>query len=175
MNELKTLFQTYARYNQTMNAQIYAACSELSDEQRRRDGGAWFKSIYGTLNHILLTDKAWLGRFTGEPFVAEALDTELFETWDEMRSERAAFDERLIAWIDALEAERLREDLTFQPMSRPGPVTLTLWLAVSHLWNHQTHHRGQATTLMNALGADSGVTDLPTIRAVVAFAGEHPL
>ena len=175
MKELKILFQTYARYNQAMNAQIYVACSKLRDEERRRNGGAWFKSIHGTLNHILLADKAWLGRFTGEPFVVAALDTELFETWDELRSERVAFDERLIAWIDALEAERLRENLTFQPMSRPGPVTLPLWLAATHLWNHQTHHRGQATTLMNALGADSGVSDLPAIGAVAAFAGEHPL
>ena len=175
MNELKTLFQTHARYNSTMNAQVYAACSGLSDEQRRRDMGAWFKSIHGTLNHILLCDKLWLGRLGGEPFSAPALDFELFETWDELRRERELFDERLIAWIDALEVERLREDVTFQPMSRPESVTLPLWLCVSHLWNHQTHHRGQATTMMNALGADSGATDLPALASVATFVDEHPL
>lgn len=175
MNELKTLFQTYARYNQAMNAQLYAACSELCDEERRRDMGAWFKSIHGTLNHILLCDKLWLGRFTGEPFWAASLDSELFAAWDELQAEREAFDERLIAWIDALEAERLPHSLTFEPMSRPGPVTLPLWLAVSHLWNHQTHHRGQATALMNALGADSGATDLPALAPVTQFVAEHPL
>ena len=175
MNELKTLFQTFARYNQTLNAQLYASCSLLSDEQRQRDGGAWFKSIHGTLNHILLTDKMWLGRFVGEPFVVPTLDTELFETWAEMRREREMLDERLIAWIDGIDVERLRENFSFQPMSRPGPVTLPLWLAVAHLWNHQTHHRGQATTLMNALGADSGVTDLPALAPVTEFVAAHPL
>lgn len=175
MDELKTLFQAMARYNQAMNAQLYAACSQLSDEARRRDGGAWFKSIHGTLNHILVADKLWLGRFQGEIFSVPSLDFELFATWDELRAERAAFDERLIAWIDSLEAARLRENLSFQPMSRPEPVTLPLWLAVAHLWNHATHHRGQATTLMNALGADSGATDLPALAPVLEFVGEHPL
>lgn len=175
MNELKTLFQTYARYNQAMNTQIYAACSGLSDEQRRHDGGAWFKSIHGTLNHILLCDKLWLGRFGGAPFSVPALDFELFETWAELRSERELFDEKLMAWIDGLEAARLGEELKFQPMSRPEPIAQPLWLCVAHLWNHQTHHRGQATMLMNALNADSGVTDLPVLAPVVAFVGEHPL
>lgn len=175
MNELKVLFQTQARYNQAMNAQIYVACSGLSDEQRRRDLGTWFKSIHGTLNHILLADKVWLGRFSNESFVPPSLDTELFSTWDELKAERAAFDERLVAWIDDLEPERLRETLTFQPMSRPGVHSTPLWLCVAHVWNHQAHHRGQATSLMNALGADSGVTDLLALAPVVEFVAEHPL
>ncbi len=175
MNELKTVFQMMARYNQSMNAQIYQSCSGLSEAERRRDGGAWFKSIHGTLNHILLTDKMWLGRFTSQPFVVAALDTELFATWDQLKAERAVVDERLIVWIDAVPAEHLREDLVYQPLSRPDKMTSPLWLVVAHLWNHQTHHRGQATTLMNALGADSGATDLPVLGSVRAFVSEHPL
>ncbi len=175
MKELKVVFQTFARYNQGMNAQLYAACSQLSDEERRRDGGAWFKSIHGTLNHVLLTDKMWLGRFQSEPFVVPSLDFELFATWAELKAERLACDARLISWVDGLEAGRLREKLSYQPMSRPEPVACPLWLAVAHLWNHQTHHRGQATALMNALGADSGATDLPVFAPVQAFVSEHPL
>ena len=175
MNELKMLFQTLARYSQVMNGQLYTACSALSDEERRRDRGAWFRSIHGTLNHGLLADKVWLGRFTGDPFLVPALDTELFATWDEMRAERERVDEALIAWADGLEPSRLREPFSFQPMSQPNPVQTHLWLAVAHLWNHATHHRGQATTMMNAAGADSGVTDLLALAPVKAFVSEHPL
>ena len=173
MTEMKRLFETMARYNQTMNAQVYAACSGLSDEERRRDRGAWFKSIHGTLNHVLLCDKMWLGRFSGQPFPATSLDMELFESWDELWAERARFDEVLVAWIDNLDAEQLRGELRFTPISRPVEMVMPMWLCVAHLWNHQTHHRGQATALMEAAGADSGVTDLPFVAR--DFVAANPL
>jgi uncharacterized damage-inducible protein DinB len=175
MQEQMVLFQTMARYSAQMNAQLYAACSNLSDEERRRDRGAWFRSIHGTLNHILVADKLWMGRFTGRPFSVAALDSELFETWDELHAERAAFDGVMVDWIDNLKVERLRETLVFRALSRPGEYSRPLWLCVAHVWNHATHHRGQATAMMNAAGADSGVTDLPALESVTAWVDEHLL
>ena len=64
----KTYFTTMARYNRWMNGRVYACCAELSDEERKKDRGAFFESIHGTLNHIILGDLIWIGRFTGKAF-----------------------------------------------------------------------------------------------------------
>lgn len=153
-----------SRYNRWMNEKLYAVCADLSDETRKEDRGAPFKSIHGTLNHLLLTDRAWLGRFTGVPFAASSLDQELYADWDELCRERAKTDADIAAWVAGLTEERLAGDLTFTLMSAPGQVmTLPLWVAATHLFNHQTHHRGQLTTLLEQLGCDFGVTDLPRL------------
>ena len=80
--------KTLAAYNRWMNDRIYAACATLSDEERKRDVGAFFKSIHGTLNHIILGDRVWLGRFTGVPFSVQSLDQELYAEFAELRSQR---------------------------------------------------------------------------------------
>jgi uncharacterized damage-inducible protein DinB len=75
----KTYFVTMARYNLWMNGRIYDCAGQLSDAERKRDRGAFFKSIHGTLNHILLGDRLWLGRFSGEAFTGfSQLDDTLY-------------------------------------------------------------------------------------------------
>jgi uncharacterized damage-inducible protein DinB len=164
----KEFLETMARYNRAMNAQMMDACDGLPDDMRREDRGAWFKSIHGTWNHLLVTDKIWLGRFTGQLFQAPSLDWEMCSSWDELRAQRAACDEEIIAYVEFLLPEQLKQKLEFQPMSRPGRVQLSLWVALAHFFNHQTHHRGQITTLMNQMGLDSGATDLPMLPGVVS-------
>jgi uncharacterized damage-inducible protein DinB len=151
------------RYNRWMNQKLFAACSELSDELRKADRGAFFRSIHGTFNHILLADRLWLGRFSGVPYKAKSLDEELYADWDELRRERERTDADIEAWVNTLSEEKLAEDFHFTRMSDPEPMTRPLWVCALHVFNHQTHHRGQITTLMEQVGCDSGVTDLPVL------------
>lgn len=154
-----------ARYNRWMNDKLYALADTLGDDARKRDGGAFFKSIHGTLNHILLADRVWLARFTGvtspDGFMApgiRALDQELYADFADLRRERARTDDELSAWVVALTPEHLAAPLVF--MRRGQRNEFPLWWAVAHVFNHQTHHRGQITTLLTQQGCDPGVTDL---------------
>jgi uncharacterized damage-inducible protein DinB len=156
----------FARYNRWMNDRLYAVVATLSDEARKRDSGAFFKSIHGTLNHLLLADRVWLGRFTGltvpdgflGPGGIRSLDQELYADFQELRRERAVTDDELSAWVSELTEERLASPLVY--LRRGQRQESPLWWAVAHLFNHQTHHRGQLTTLLTQQGCDPGVTDL---------------
>jgi uncharacterized damage-inducible protein DinB len=155
-----------ARYNRWMNDKLYAAAATLSDEARKRDGGAFFKSIHGTFNHILLADRVWLGRFTGVtvpdgfmgPGGIRTLDQELYADFDELRRERTRTDDELSTWVAGLTRDRLAAPLVF--VRRGQPQESPLWWSVAHVFNHQTHHRGQITTLLTQQGCDPGVTDM---------------
>ncbi|WP_321350042.1 DUF924 family protein [Halopseudomonas oceani] len=149
-----------ARYNQWMNQRLYALCETLEEADRRAPRGAFFGSIHGTLNHILLADNLWMGRFTDQPFSAPALDTELYAGFAELRRAREMMDERIIEWVGTLSPARLAGELRYTSLVNPEPRCYPLWLALTHFFNHQTHHRGQLTTLLSQLGTDPGVTDL---------------
>ena len=152
--------QTMAAYNRWMNERLYALCAELSDEERKRDLRAFFRSIHGTLNHLLLTDRVWLGRFTGKPLKIQGLDQELYAGFAELRRERELTDGALTSWVASLSDAKLAAPFTWAGYSNPQTRTLPLWAVVAHLFNHQTHHRGQLTTLLKQTGRDPGVTDL---------------
>lgn len=171
-------YRTQARYNAWMNDKLYATASQLSDEQRTRDLGAFFRSIHGTFNHLLLTDCMWLARFTrdesflprtsdGRLIPFQSLEQQLYEDFDELRTQRQRLDERLCAWVDTLSEAALQAEMTYQSstgVARRHP----LWIGLSHFFNHQTHHRGQITTLFSQLGKDPGVTDL-----VAMYCADH--
>lgn len=159
MNPL-TYARTMAAYNRWMNERLYESCARLSDAERKRDAGAFFKSIHGTLNHLLLTDRLWLGRFTGEPFAVRSLDQELYADFDELRRERAATDGAIDAWAASLKEADFAGELSYTTIANPAPKRDPFWLDVVHFFNHQTHHRGQLTTLLFQRGVDPGVTDL---------------
>ncbi len=150
-----------ARYNQWMNSRLYELAATLSDKQRKQDMGAFFKSMHATFNHLLLADKIWMGRFTGEPFAAKALNQELYADFADLRAERERMDQRIVQWADAMTLADWQADLRFTPITQPVEKVMPMWLVVTHLFNHQTHHRGQITTLFSQLGIDPGVTDLP--------------
>ena len=174
MSDASVMLQQYralARYNTWMNDKVYRAARSLSNEKRREDLGAFFKSVHGTLNHLLLADRVWMGRFagdkeafasrdvTGNVIVATALSQELYADFDELTQERHRTDESIEAFFDALDAERLSAPFRYQTMAGK-PQEHVFWWALSHFFNHQTHHRGQVTTLLTQLGVDVGVTDL---------------
>ena len=152
--------QTMAAYNRWMNDKLYAACAELSDEERKADRKAFFKSIHGTLNHILLADRVWFGRFIGRPVTVKSFDQELYADFGALRAERASTDQDIEGWAQGLRDEQLAGKLRFTSIVRPESREYDLWVLVAHFFNHQTHHRGQVTALLSQLGRDYGVTDL---------------
>ena len=156
-----------ASYNRWMNQRMYAECAKLSDSERKRNCNAFFKSIHGTLNHLLLGDKIWLGRFTGEPFQVASLDEELHSDFEKLWEDRSATDEVIMGWASSLTDSGLAGDLEYTSIVNPAPRKYEMWLVVAHFFNHQTHHRGQVTTLLSQFGRDFGVTDLIWLPEVV--------
>jgi uncharacterized damage-inducible protein DinB len=152
--------RTMASYNAWMNQKLYALCAGLPDAERRRDRGAFFGSIHATLDHLLYGDLAWLGRFTGEPRELPRLGTPLHADFDALRREREAVDARLVAWAETLAPAWLEAPTRFVSQTDGVLRELPTWTLVVHLFNHQTHHRGQVTTLLSQLGLDVGPTDL---------------
>lgn len=153
------IFRMMAGYNRWMNEKLYALCGELSDEERKRDRKAFFRSIHGTLNHLLLADRSWLGRFTGHPVRFESLAEELYADFDELRRERAKTDAAIEDFCAGLTDERLRSPISYQNVAGKT-FAHPLGPAVLHFLNHETHHRGQITTLLSQLGVDPGETDV---------------
>jgi len=149
-----------AAYNRTMNVAIYAAAARLSDAERKRDLGAFFKSLHGTLNHLLLGDRLWLGRLIGTPTNFPSLGHELYADFPVLRAERGKTDADIEAYMAALTPEILAIPVAYRTMLAPRNVAYGRDIALIHLFNHQTHHRGQATTLLMQLGIDPGATDL---------------
>ena len=152
--------RTMARYNQWMNRKLYELCEAMPDADRKRDAGAFFKSIHGTLNHLLLADRIWMGRFKGEPFAARALDAELYTDFATLRAEREATDGAILAYAAQLTEAVVAGTLHYTSVVSPAPRAIPMALALVHFFNHQTHHRGQLTTLLCQRGIDPGVTDL---------------
>jgi uncharacterized damage-inducible protein DinB len=150
-----------ARYNRWMNQRLYEAAACLSEAQRREDRGAFFKSIQGTLNHIVWGDRIWLNRFTGQPIEGLNPKAGLDDPFETLRARRAALDEELLSWVEGLSSEWLAADFRYFSVALQGWFTRPAWTLVTHLFNHQTHHRGQVTTLLMQFGIDPGVTDLP--------------
>jgi uncharacterized damage-inducible protein DinB len=153
-------FQLMARYNRWMNRKLYAVCADIADADRKKDLGAFFKSVHGTLNHLLYGDRAWLGRFTGQLFVT-VIGQELYADFAELRREREITDAAILAWSENLDPRWLAADFTYTSFVDGKTRMLPAWTLVTHLFNHQTHHRGQVTTLMKQLGHEPGVTDVP--------------
>jgi uncharacterized damage-inducible protein DinB len=152
-----------ARYNRWQNQSLYTAADGLSDEERKCDRGAFFKSIHGTLSHILFGDQIWLHRFAGLPApqakgIADSATT--MPVWAELAGERKRFDEVIIGWADGLDAGWLEGDLTWRSIIYNRDFSKPKWLLVTHLFNHQTHHRGQVHALLTAAGAKPEDTDL---------------
>ncbi|MDX2240665.1 MAG: DinB family protein [Leptolyngbyaceae cyanobacterium bins.302] len=153
-------YELMAEYSQWMNQKLYALCVEIPDETRKQDLGAFFKSIHGTLNHILFGDRAWMGRFINQPFAAK-IGEELYSDFEELHQERIKTDLHILKWSKTLTNEWLNQPFTYMSGIDQKTRTLPTWILVTHMFNHQTHHRGQLTTLLNQLGYDPGVTDIP--------------
>lgn len=135
-------FQMFAQYNTLSNHKLYEVCAQISDAERKRNRPAFFKSIHGTLNHIMVGDRIWLTRFEGKQIPSTRLDAILYEDFDELRKARAAEDQRIKAFAAGLTEEFLGS--TIQYVNNAGKICNDpVDLLVAHFFNHQTHHRGQ--------------------------------
>ena len=136
-------FRQLADYNHWANRRLYAAALDMGDEQYRRTIGVFFGSLHGTLNHLLLTDRVWLKRLTGEGEHPNRLDAILFEDRRELAQARMAEDVRLKRVIGSYTADDLGRVVSYRTMAEK-PQKQALQEILLHLFNHQTHHRGQA-------------------------------
>jgi uncharacterized damage-inducible protein DinB len=150
-----------AQYNAWMNERLYALCADLPDAERRRDRGAFFGSIHATLNHIVYADLAFLSRFTGDPPQVPELGVDLYPDFAALHRARLALAARLCDWAATQQDDRLGESLTYASKVDGRTRSVPRWVLVAHVFNHQTHHRGQVTTLLSQMGHDIGSTDLP--------------
>lgn len=157
---MKDHYTSFARYNAWANKRLYDAAALLSDADYRADRGAFFKSMHGTLNHLLTTDRIWMKRFTGEGEAPERLDTILHEQLADLRAEREMEDRRIVDWIDSLDEERLKGVIRYRRVSTPEEFVQPLMPALDHWFNHQTHHRGQAHMILTSLGRTAPELDL---------------
>ncbi|WP_010171464.1 DinB family protein [Pseudomonas sp. PAMC 25886] len=160
-----------ASYNQWMNRKVYEAAGGLSDEALMADRGAFFSSILGTLNHLALGDRVWLKRFAEHPaqFTALAplstlevpprLDQLAFADIRELSAHRAWLDRLIIEWAQSITEPDLEQLLQYRNMAGTA-MNKNFHALLVHFFNHQTHHRGQVTTLLTQAGRDVGDTDL---------------
>ncbi|PAQ04558.1 DinB family protein [Mesorhizobium temperatum] len=157
---MKQHFMMFAAYNQWANSRIYDAAADLDEEEFDRNVGAFFGSMMGTLNHILTADRIWMRRFTGEGDAPARLDTILHRALPGLRLAREAEDKRIIDWVGALSDKALSGRFSYMTVSDMRTVSQRLAPALDHFFNHQTHHRGQAHTILTVLGRPSVSLDL---------------
>lgn len=157
---MKQHFAMFAAYNRWANKRIYQAAAAVTDEEFRSDAGVFFKSLMGTLNHILVADRIWMKRFTGEGDAPTTLDAIVHQELDRLRIAREAEDARIIGWIASLTPQSFSGRFTYMTATDMRTISQRLAPALAHFFNHQTHHRGQAHAVLTALGQPSQVLDL---------------
>lgn len=164
-------FRLFAHYNQQMNHKVFESAERLTRAEIEADRGAFFGSILGTLNHILVGDLIWLHRFAQHPgrhyalnFVRDTgppyrLDQILYKEFADLREHRNLVDDHIVAWCAQLKESDLGHPLNYADMMGEKRTRETGML-ICHFFNHQTHHRGQVSTLLSQYSADVGVTDI---------------
>jgi uncharacterized damage-inducible protein DinB len=158
--QMKQHFRMFAAYNAWANARLYDATASLSEEEFRRPTGAFFNSMMGTLNHILVADRIWLKRFTGEGAAPARLDDILHQDFSTLREAREQEDAFIREWIGSMDDRDFAGRFTYMTVSDMRTVSQRLAPALAHFFNHQTHHRGQAHMILTSLGKPSIEIDL---------------
>jgi uncharacterized damage-inducible protein DinB len=152
-------FQTLARYNTIANQRLYAVCATLSDLEYRKERFGSFGSIHRTLNHILLGDRVWMERFEGAETRTPPLGMILYDDFESLRTAREHEDARIEIFMNALTPDLLDREIHYVnsaglAFADPAP------LVMDHLFNHQTHHRGQAHTMLSHAGVQPPSLDM---------------
>ncbi len=154
-----------SRYNSWQNTSLVTAASTLDHEARWQDRGAFFGSIAATLNHLLWDDALWLERFAGNARAEETVNPTLDAPadWDGFTTLRRQRDGEIAAWAAGLKAVDVTGEVTWYPAGGTERVVKPRQLCIMHLFNHQTHHRGQVHCMLTAAGATPEATDLPML------------
>ncbi len=155
--------QQFARYNQWANQRIYAAAEKLPPAIYHAERPSFFGSLHATLNHILVGDSVWFGRFTATatPHI-QKLNQILHADFAPLWAARQAMDARIVSFADALDDDRLAAELDYSNMAGK-PFRQPLAPLLAHFFNHQTHHRGQAHQLLSMCAPDREPPELDLI------------
>lgn len=162
--------RTMAAYNAEMNRRIYRAADRLTPQQRHLNLGAFWRSVQGTLCHLLWGDLVWMSRFAGtaKPTTPLGKSHEFLLSYEALKQLRLETDDAISSWASDVDEVWLEGSETWYSAAADREVTATRTLLVTHLFNHQTHHRGQVHALLTPLGQETGDTDLfivvPTVR-----------
>lgn len=148
---MKSRYRMFAGYNAWCNERLYAAVAKLSDAEYRADHGAFFKSLHGTLNHLLVGDRIWMKRFTGAGEQPASLDAILYDDFEALRAARRSQDTLISRYIDGLSEDDLNRTIRYRTVVNPQTIEQALAPALDHFFNHQTHHRGQAHALLSSI------------------------
>ena len=159
MQELIDHFGRMAQYNRTANQRLYDAVAKLPREQYEAERPAFFRSIRGTLNHIVVGDRIWLTRFEGGVSPSTDLDEILFETFDDLREARGREDDRIDRMVANLTPEFLTSGIAYVNNEGRDMVDAAV-VAVAHFFNHQTHHRGQVHDMLSQTNIAPPVLDM---------------
>lgn len=160
----RSYVQHMARYNHWQNENLYGVADRLSDDDRRRERGAFFGTIHKTLSHLLWADTIQMSRFTADvckPSVGIPESVSLHPDWRKLKDERVRFDRIMIDWADGVDQAWLADDLTYFSGSIGRELTRPRWVMVTHLFNHAIHHRGQVHCMLTQAGGKPSDTDLP--------------
>ncbi len=154
--------QTMARYNRWQNQQVLSAIKDAPLDVLTQDRGAFFGSILATLSHLVWGDAIWMSRFDGgeKPTTGIPDSVGTVTSVSEWSEARARMDQRIQTWADGLTTEALSLDLNWYSGALGRDVTKPLSLCVTHMFNHQTHHRGQVHAMLTAAGLSAPVSDL---------------
>jgi uncharacterized damage-inducible protein DinB len=155
-------FQMFARYNRIANERLYATCAQLNDAEYRKQRPGSFGSVHGLLNHILLGDRRWMGLFENGQRVTPQLNQILYDDFPSLRSARVREDARIESFFSNLDIGFW--DRSFQYTNNQGKDYVeTAQVACSHLFNHQTHHRGQVHVMLSQTQVAPPALDLHRI------------
>jgi uncharacterized damage-inducible protein DinB len=154
--------RTMAAYNAEMNRRLYDAAARSPDERRRENRGAFWGSLHGTLAHLVWGDQMWMARFDKwpKPTTIQKDSAGMIEGFDELRRTRGDMDTKISDWAGRVTDEWLDADQTWFSSSAQKELHMPRSFLVTHFFNHQTHHRGQAHALITACGEKTGDTDL---------------
>lgn len=141
-------FRRFARYNAWANRRLYEACAALTPEHYRAKRPSFFGSIHATLNHVLVGDRVWMGRFESVPSGIERLDQILFDAFADLRAARDAEDARILRFVSGLDDDAIGDTLRYRNMAGQPQETQLAW-TLAHFFNHQTHHRGQVHGMLS--------------------------
>lgn len=166
--------RTMAAYNREMNRRLYAAAGRLPAAERRRERGAFWGSIHGTFSHLLWADQIWMSRFDGwaPPVVPSKQSADLIADFAALSAEREAADAKIEAWANRIDEAWLAADQVWFSGAAGRELSMPRGLLMMHLFNHQTHHRGQAHAMLTAADETTGDTDLFLIPQALAAASK---
>lgn len=157
---MRSHFLQFASYNRWANARLYEAALALDEDDYRRDVGVFFRSLHGTLNHLLVTDRIWMKRLTGEGDHPSRVDATPHECRLRLAMARADEDDRIVRLVGSLDEAALSGTLKYTTTTGV-PCEQTRAEILAHLFNHQTHHRGQAHAILSILtGREPPALDL---------------